>query len=88
VEIEKTTAQLVGPNGEVINKPTEVLTTEEAELLRKYKTFLRRHNYREALYCARCWDGGLSDGTEAYVTDSQVVVKCRCRLSFYQGQTF
>lgn len=88
MEIEKTTAQILAPDGSIANKPTEVLTTEEAELLRKYKQFLQRHSYREALYCDRCWDHDLSDGCKSYVTTNQIGIICRCRMSFFQGLTY
>ena len=64
-----------------------LLSIEEAKLLREYKKFLLRHGLKEALYCNACFERNLSHGTEAYVTSEQIVIKCRCRLRFYQGQT-
>lgn len=79
---------LVDANGDVVNKPTHLLTQEEAELLRKYKKFLAKRGLREALYCDHCFHGDLSDGMDAFVTDGQILFKCSHRLLYYQGQTF
>ena len=79
---------IVSPDGEVLNKPTVLLSKDEAELLRNYKKFLQRRGLREAIYCNHCWQGDLSDGMDAFVTDGQILFKCRHRLLFYQGQTF
>ncbi len=68
--------------------PTVILTGAEAMLLREYKTFLRRHGYKEALYCDRCWERNLAHGCEAYVTADRIGIRCRCRFTYFQGQTF
>ena len=85
---EITTGTVLDANGEPAVKPTVVLTTEEAELLRHYKQFLARYGLREALYCNTCWQGSLSDGMDVYVTGGQILFKCRHRMLFYQGHTF
>ena len=79
---------IVDANGEVVNKPTQLLTKEEAELLRKYKKFLEARGLREALFCSTCWSGDLSDGMDAHVTPHQIMFKCSHRLLFYQGYTY
>ncbi len=79
---------LVAPDGSAAVQNTVILTTEEAELLRTYKKFLAARGLREALYCNTCWEGQLADGCEAHVTNSQILIKCRCTSRFYQGQTF
>lgn len=84
----QTTAEIVGPDGELLTKPTTVLTQEDADLLRKYKKFLDARGLREALYCKACWDGDRHDGCKAFVTDSQIAIECRCSLRFYQGQSY
>jgi hypothetical protein len=83
-----TTGTLVDANGEVVNKPTVVLSKEEADLLRTYKKFLQKRGLREALYCNTCWGGNLSDGMDAFVTDGQILMKCRHRMLFFQGQSY
>jgi len=88
LETEKTTAAIVGPDGEVVNKPTVVLDSAEASLLRQYKKFLQKHGLREAVYCNNCWEGQRSDGMRAFVRDDQILFECRCRTLFHQGQSF
>ena len=85
---DKTSAQIVGPDGAVANKPALILDHNEAQLLRNYKKFLMKHGMREAVYCNDCWEGNRDDGMRAFVTDSQILFECRCRSLFHQGQTF
>lgn len=86
-EQEKTTGT-VEKDGDQQSVPTTVLSAEEAALLRLYKKFLLRHGMREALFCNKCFEGNVSDGTRAHVTDSQVMILCRCRMLFHQGYTY
>jgi hypothetical protein len=79
---------IVGPGGEPASIPVRSLDTEDAEILRKYKKFLARHGLREALFCNNCWDGNVHDGCEAFVTDNEIVIRCRCALRVYRGLTF
>lgn len=84
-----TTGTLVDASGAVINRPTVILSQEEADLLRRYKKFLLKRGLREALYCTSCWNGNLADGiSEAFVTDAQILLKCNHRMLFFQGQSF
>ena len=76
---------ILSPDGSLATIPTTILTSEEAQLLRQYKKFLHAHGLKEALFCASCWDHNLSDGCEAYVTPSQIMIRCRCHVRFYQG---
>jgi len=85
---EKTTTTILAPDGSTANYPTVYLTGEEATLLRTYKKFLNRLGLKEALYCNACWEQNLQHGCEAYVTDQQIMIKCRCKVRFFQGQTF
>lgn len=75
-------------DGEVASKPTVILSSEEASLLRQYKKFLMKHGLREAVYCNTCFDGDLDDGMRAFVRDDQILFECRHRMLFYQGQSF
>ena len=83
------------PEGEVV-VPTFRLTDEDAALLRAYKKFLKRHELREALFCNSCALAtdvgeayhGQPHGCEAHVTDTDILIKCRCRNRFHRGQSF
>ena len=81
-------ATIISPDGSVANRPTIMLSQADAELLRSYKKLLLRLHLREALYCNDCWDGNRSDGCQAFVTDGQIGIICRCRMRFYHGLTF
>lgn len=91
---EKTTGTVITAAGEELI-PTIVLDHEDASLLRQYKKFLRKYGLKEALFCSECAlvadissaKRGQPHGCEAYVTDSQVYIKCRCRQRVYQGYT-
>ena len=76
---------IVAPDGTPATIPTVILDSADVAVLKQYKKFLRKYGLREALYCNHCWDGQREDGCEAYVTDSQVLIKCRCRIRFFQG---
>lgn len=85
---------IITPNGEEI-APTIVLDHEDASLLRQYKKFLKKYNLKEALFCSECAlvsdisaaKRGQPHGCDAYVTDSQIYIRCRCRQRVYQGYT-
>jgi hypothetical protein len=79
---------IVNAQGEVVSKPTVLLSQEEAELLRKYKKFLHKRGLREALYCNTCFNGSLSDGMDAFVTDGQIMFKCHHRMLYYHGTSY
>jgi hypothetical protein len=85
----RTTSTLYGPNNEPLEElPTTVLSHEDAAMLRQYKKFMDRHGFREANYCNACWSKEQHDGMRVHVTDGQIMFKCRCRMLFFQGQTF
>jgi len=83
--MERTTGTILGPDGAPAEVPTIVLDDDAARTFREYKKVLQRLGLKEALYCNECWDRNLDHGCEAYVTSSQIVVKCRCRIRFHQG---
>ena len=87
-ELDKTTSILYAPNGEQATFPTRLLSDDEARTMRQYKKLLLRYGLREALFCNGCWNGDRADGCKAHVTDSQILIQCRCTVRFFQGQTF
>jgi hypothetical protein len=86
--MDMTEGVIFDANGEPTSRPTRLLTSEEAALLRLYKKFLHTHGLREATFCNTCFSGNLSDGMRVHVTDHQIVMECRHRLLFYQGATY
>ena len=83
-----TEGTLVAPDGTVLNRPTVVISPEDATLLRAYKKLLARYNLREALYCNECWSGDREDGCKAFVQDGQIGIICRCKQRIHMGQSF
>lgn len=80
---------LYGPDGEPASLPHEPISDDELTLLLEYKRWLQRRGYREAVYCNRCYEGNLSDGTEFHVKTSgltvEAMIKCRCRMAYGKG---
>lgn len=79
---------ILDANGQPTSLPTQLLTSEEAALLRLYKKFLHSHAIRDASYCNSCYEGNLSDGMEVHVTDSEILFRCRHRMLYYKGQSY
>ena len=85
---EKTTGLIVDPySGDPIAVPVVKLDAEDARLLRKYKKLLLKYGLKETLYCDACWERNLSHGCEAHVTDHEILIRCRCQLRHFVGQT-
>ena len=68
-------------------KPTVILTVDEARTLRAYKNFLLKYGLREALYCNTCGMSTTADGMRSFVRPNQIGMICRHRMLFYQGYT-
>ena len=83
-----TESVILDANGNPTSLPTQLLTAEDAALLRLYKKFLHSHGMREAVYCNSCYQGAQHDGMEAHVTDGEIMFRCRHRMLFYKGQSF
>ena len=84
---EKTTTQIVGPDGSVARLPTVILSDDEARTFRAYQKIKAKYGFREANYCNACWDGDRHDGMKGHVTGTEIVLLCRCRHLFYHGGT-
>lgn len=78
---------IVTPTGEVANMPTLIITSEEAAMLRRMQKFNRAHGFMMAFFCNSCWEGSMQDGVKADINDHHVVLQCRHRRIYYQGQT-
>lgn len=85
---EKSTGVILDPSGNPATVQNIKISDQNADLLRRYKKFLDSYGLREALYCNDCWDRRTPDGCDAFVTDSQIVIKCRCKLRTYMGQSY
>jgi hypothetical protein len=84
------TITLYGADGAPIEQiQHEALTHEELAILVAYKKFLHARQYREALYCQRCWGHDLEDGCDARLKidgmTAEMMIKCRCRMAYVKG---
>ncbi len=66
---------------------TAAITSAGALLLRSWTKFLRKHRYMEALRCTPCFEMTQSDGCQARVTDTEIFLRCRCRMAQYTEGT-
>lgn len=58
--------------------PEVPISNMDAQILRRYKTFLMTHGLREALHCLKCEEHERESGMRAYVTASEIGLLCRC----------
>lgn len=58
------------------------LAPEEAEALRAYAKLAVRRQWELRVYCAHCWDGGLSadHAMGVKITDQEILLLCGCRM--------
>ena len=86
--LNREVGMIVAPDGTPARVSAIQLDHSDAILLRQYKKLLQRYGLREALFCNTCWDGNISDGCDASVTDGNIIIKCRCSLRTYVGGTY
>lgn len=82
---------IYGPNGEPISVASVAFTADEARLIRAYRRkILAKYGLRAALYCSSCSDtrGAAESGTNTSVTDSRIIVQCRCCVRHFLGPTY
>jgi hypothetical protein len=82
-----TTGTIVGPDGQHALRPTSILSSGEAALIRTYLSFLMRAGYEPELVCGQCYDGRRESKAQFNISDSQIVIVCGCRMLFYEGVT-
>lgn len=86
VDTKRPTATIVAPDGTPATLPHEPISAEELKVLAAYRQFLLKHEYREAIYCNRCWGQNLADGTRMHVKTegltTDAMIQCRCRVSY------
>lgn len=80
-----TPSTIVLPSGTTEQIGLMDIDPQDALLWRAYKRLLQRYHLREALYCNDCWDGSRADGCEAHVTDTDILIRCRCKMRTTRG---
>jgi hypothetical protein len=63
--------------------PPEPISKEEARVLAALIPIRKRHGYREALYCRRCFTRNRDDGCRVLIHDRVVAIECRCGVAEY-----
>lgn len=76
---QKSTAEILGPDGTPINKPATFLTSEEAQLLREYQAFGEREHLQGEMICGDC-------GTQMEVhVEGDIGFFCECRMLLWKA---
>jgi hypothetical protein len=79
---------LIGPDGALLLKPTQVLSQEDANVLRATERLLRRLRLRFAIHCDRCYEQwNFADGCKGADESNErtYVLECRCTRRVAQG---
>lgn len=80
---------IVAPDGSVTVTPTVRLSDDEARVFREYKKLKLKYGFREYNRCNTCFESDdRPDGMKGHVTDSEIVLECRCRVLLYRGQSY
>lgn len=77
--------EILSPDGSVVNKPTAILTPQEAEIFRAYQKIKAKYQFTEANFCQKCWNQTREDGMRGHVTAGEIALECRCRTLVYRG---
>ena len=87
-DVEKVQGTLVGVDGELLQRPTLVLSADEALLVRSYfKFMLGTLRLEPEFLCGTCFDGTRESAATYEVDDQQIVIVCNCSLRFHKGET-
>jgi hypothetical protein len=65
----------------------DVLSVEDATLLRAYQRLLQTFAWIETLDCRVCWSTGQPSGCRAFVTPDRIAIICRHRTLQFVGAT-
>ncbi len=86
--VERTQGTIVGVDGEVLQRPTKLISPDEATLVRSYFKFVIGILRLEPEFlCADCFDGTQESAATYDINEQQIVIVCRCSLRFHQGET-
>ena len=79
---------LIGPDGALLIKPTQVLSAEDAQVLRATERLLKRLRLRFSIHCDACYeDFNFADGCKGAdeTNERTYVLECRCCRRVAQG---
>ena len=86
--IESGVMTLKDADGALLNRPTEVLSAEDARMIRAAAKALRKRRFRMLIRCDACFeDHRQQDGMRGEITRSHIALECRCRYLTFNGET-
>lgn len=86
--IPDTTTTLFGPNGERLDeRPTTLLTVEDAALIRNYYYMLLKAGLEFEVFCRTCGHETREDQAQYKIDDEQVIILCGCSALYHKGAT-
>lgn len=86
--VDQTQGTIVGVDGELLQRPTRLISVDQATLVRSYFKFLLGTLRLEPEFlCGDCFDGTRESAATHDINDQQIVIVCRCSLRFHQGET-
>lgn len=84
--IDRTVSQIVTPDGDVATKPTTIIGTEAAQIMRAWFYWAMSHQLEPELYCANCAKAWARSAKATYnITETEIQIICECQLRFFQG---
>lgn len=78
---------LTDVEGSLLNRPIEMLTPSEAQVLRAAARLLRTRRFRMTVRCDACFEAGRGDGMRGEINSRQIHLECRCRFLQFDGAT-
>lgn len=85
--IEAGVMSLTDADGALLNRPSEVLSPTEAQLLRAAARLLRARRFRMLVRCDACFEAGRADGMRGEINARHISLECRCRFLTFDGAT-
>ena len=76
---KKSIASVEGPDGVPVNLPATFLSPPDADLLRRYVTWLERESLQAELICGSC-----GETCQTFVTTGDIGIFCDCRCSVWK----
>lgn len=78
---------LTDNEGALLNRPVEMLSEDDARMIRKAARALRGRRFRMTIRCDACFEGGRGDGMRGEINRRSINLECRCRFLRYEGET-
>lgn len=77
---------LTDAEGGLLKKTTEVLSADDARVIRAAAKALRQRRFRMLIRCDACFEERRQDGMRGEITRSHIALECRCRYLTFNGE--